>query len=159
MADRLIKPMLNGYPVGWFAPNYKILDDAWRYFKATLEKVTAKKDETAHYIELITGGKLECWSMDSGIVARSRKYKEVVIDEAAQINDLVNRWGLEIRPTLVDFEGGAWFGSTPNGENDFLEIYDLEKINPEWKSWQMPSWTNTGLNLFQQQKHLCRPVG
>jgi hypothetical protein len=23
------EPLLAGYPVGWFAPTYKILDDAW----------------------------------------------------------------------------------------------------------------------------------
>lgn len=145
MADRLIEPMLNGYPAGWFAPSYKILDDAWRYFKLVLGPVTKKKDETAHFIELVTGGELECWSMDSGIVARSRKYKEVGVDEAAQIADLKNRWEFEIRPTLVDFQGGAWFGSTPNGEGDFQEIYNFMRTDPEWMSWQMPSWTNTFL--------------
>jgi hypothetical protein len=56
MGDRLIKPMLNGYPVGWFAPTYKVLDDAWRYFKQVLEPIISKKDEQDYYLELITRG-------------------------------------------------------------------------------------------------------
>lgn len=151
MADRLIRPMLEGYPVGWFAPFNKVLEDAWRYFKLILEPVIVKKDETAHYIQLVTGGELECWSMDSGLVARSRKYKEVGIDEAAQIADLEMRWEAEIRPTLVDYQGGAWFGSTPNGLDDFYNFYLKAEKDPEWQSWQKPSWENPLLPVKERR--------
>lgn len=153
MGDRLIKPMLDGYPVGWFAPTYKILDDAWRYMKKVLDPVIRKKDETDYYIELITGGKIEFWSMDKGgIVARSRKYKEVALDECGQILDLERRFEYEIRPTLIDYQGGAWFGGTPNGITDFLKYFEKEKSDPEWKSWQKPSWENPLLPLKEREE-------
>jgi hypothetical protein len=153
MGDRLIKPMLNGYPVGWFAPTYKVLDDAWRYFKQVLEPIISKKDEQDYYLELITGGKIEFWSMDKGgVVARSRKYKEVALDECGQIADLEHRFEYEIRPTLIDFQGGAWFGGTPNGITDFLKYFEKEKDDPEWKSWQKPSWENPLLPLKEREE-------
>lgn len=152
MADRLIHPALEGYPVGWFAPTYKVLDDAWLYLSAVLEPLIKVKNKSAYFIELITGGKVEFWSTDSGIVARSRKYKEVVVDEAAQIGNLIYRWEREIRPTLVDFEGGAWFGSTPDGINDFLDFFNYQDSDPEWKSWKMPSWTNPFLPLKEREE-------
>lgn len=152
MADRLILPALEGYPIGWFAPTYKVLDDAWLYLAATLEPLIKVKNKSAYFIELITGGKIEFWSMDSGLVARSRKYKKVAIDEAAQIGNLIYRWEHEIRPTLVDYEGGAWFGSTPDGINDFQDVFNYQDSDPEWKSWQMPSWTNTFLPLKEREE-------
>lgn len=153
MGDRLLKPMLNGYPVGWFAPTYKVLDDAWRYFKKVLAPLITKKDETDYYIELITGGKIEFWSMDKGgIVARSRKYKEVALDECGQIQDLERRFEYEIRPTLIDYQGGAWFGGTPNGITDFKKYFEKEKSDPEWKSWQKPSWENPLLPLKEREE-------
>lgn len=152
MADRLIQPVLEGYPIGWFAPTYKVLDDAWLYLAAVLEPLIKVKNKAAYFIELVTGGKIEFWSMDSGLVARSRKYKKVAIDEAAQIPNLIYRWDREIRPTLVDFEGGAWFGSTPDGMNDFLDVFNFQDTDPEWQSWQMPSWTNTFLPLKERKE-------
>jgi hypothetical protein len=153
MADRLIRPLLQGYPVGWFAPTYKVLDDAWLYLKAILAPLIKTKDEADHFIELTTSGKIEFWSLDSGIVARSRKYKRVVVDEAAQEPNLLKRWQAEIRPTLVDFEGGAWFGSTPNGINDFYDFFlKGDGSDPEWMSWQKPSWDNPYLPLKERQE-------
>lgn len=141
-ADRLIKQALHGYPVGWFAPTDKVLDDAWLYFKEKLEPVIKKKDEVDHYIELITGGKIEFWSMAAPLVARSRKYKEIAVDEAAYIANLEHRWEHEIKPTLIDYSGAAWFGSTPDGLNDFYKFFKKAETDPEWMSWQIPSWLN-----------------
>lgn len=145
--DIITDTILEKRPVGWFAPNDKILDEVWDEIKALLEPIISYKNETKKRLKFYTGAKLEMWSMEAGIVARSRKYGRVVVDEAAAIPNLKKRWDEEIRPTLTDYEGDAWFLSTPKGYNDFKDMFDLgwEHIDPEWSSWKMPTWMNPHL--------------
>lgn len=142
--DRLIHPSLKGYPVAWFAPTYKLLLEVWRETLQTLSPVIARKDVQQRRIELTTGGVIEMWSLDGGTVARGRKYKRVVIDEAAMAALLEMQWQEEIRPTLTDYEGDAWFLSTPKGMNFFKQLFDkgLDPFYKAYMSWQMPTLTN-----------------
>ena len=116
---------LSNRPVAWFAPNYKYLGDAWRDAKAILRPVIVHKDETDHRMILYGGGSIEFWSLDGDDPARGRKYSKVIIDEAAIVRHLLDKWLLSIRPTLTDFRGGALFASTPKGRNDFRKLEDL----------------------------------
>lgn len=135
---------LGGKPVGWFAPTFKILDDAWREMRSALAPVIAGKSETTHRMELISGGIIECWSLTDEDAGRSRKYARALVDEAGLSPDLGKRWNEAIRPTLVDLKGDAWFFGTPKGRNFFWEAFtygqDAEK--PDWASWRMPTSTN-----------------
>ena len=63
--DRLIHPALQGKPVAWFSPTYKILADTWRELRTTLAAVTRDKSEQEKRLELISGGTIELWSLDS----------------------------------------------------------------------------------------------
>jgi len=87
---------------------------------------------------------IECWSTDTGDPARGRRYATVVIDEAAMIPRLADVWGQAIRPTLTDYQGEAWFMSTPRGLNDFYLMFSRgqDELEPEWMSWQMPTSVN-----------------
>ena len=166
-ADRVLTTVLSGGHFGWFAPNYKILNPVWDYFKVLLEPVTKPqgKSETGHHIELITGGSLECWSMDAGIVARGRKYKAVAVDEAAFIPHLIKRWEKEISATLVDYSGSADFYSTPDGHNDFEVLFNYAGCDgageshkkPDWASFRIPTWENPYLPVEERErvKRLC----
>ena len=40
------------------------------------------------------------------------------------VRDLEDAWAAVLRPTLVDFRGGAWFLSTPKGLNYFKRLFD-----------------------------------
>src|SRR5215469_11329187 len=142
--DRLIHPALEGLPVAWFSPTYKLLADTWRELRTALEPVTRDKSEQEKRIELISGGAIELWSLDSSDAARGRKYAVVVIDEAAMIASLEEAWQHSIRPTLTDFSGEAWFLSTPKGMNYFKILYDRGQNvgHGEWVSWQMPTSAN-----------------
>jgi hypothetical protein len=75
---------------------------------------------------------------------RGRKYKRVIVDEAAFVPSLLDTWNYAIRPTLADMSGDAWFLSTPKGRNGFWQLwqYGQDKLEPEWASWQMPSEVN-----------------
>jgi hypothetical protein len=143
--NRLVPPMLEGYPVAWFAPRYKYLAEIWRDFRRTLLPITRHKDESARRIELVTGGSIEFWSLEDEDAGRSRRYKRVVVDEAAKVRKLEDAWQQGIRPTLTDFRGEADFLSTPKGRNFFWKafVWGQSPDEPEWATWS--SGPNLGL--------------
>jgi hypothetical protein len=143
--DLVAEAALSGLHVGWFAPTYKILADAWRELVLTLKPYTARSNAAEHRIELVTGGALEMWSLVGGEDAgRSRAYARVIVDEAAMVPNLMQVWMDAIRPTLTDFRGDAWFMSTPKGRNDFWQLYQygLDPLREDWMCWSMPTRTN-----------------
>lgn len=142
--DLLAETALHGKPAGYFAPTYKLLAEFWREIRTVLEPVTRSKSEQDHRLELISGGVLECWSLDDPNPARGRRYGLIVLDEAAMVRDLLEIWQLALRPTLTDLAGGAWFMSTPRGLNDFWSLYQQgqDPLQTEWASWQMPTSVN-----------------
>ena len=114
--------------------------DAWRVVRSTLAAVTRDKSEQEKRLELMGGGVIEFWSLDSPDSGRGRKYDTVVVDEAAMISSFEEAWQQSIRPTLTDLQGSAWFLSTPKGMNYFKQLFDRGQ-DPErgdWASWQMP---------------------
>lgn len=140
---RLTGPMLDGHPVAYFCPTYKMLADQWRQFKTTLAPVTVSKLEQEHRLQLVTGGVLDMWSLDAPSSVRGRKYKRVAIDEAAMVPGLRDAWEQDIRATLTDLEGDADFYSTPKGHNYFFELFNRGNGDrDEWRSWQMPTSAN-----------------
>jgi hypothetical protein len=140
----LMPPMLEGFPVAWFAPTYKLLLEVWDEFERLLAPVTRKKDSQQKRIKIYGGGSIEFWSLDSGTVARGRKYKRVGIDEAAMAANLETQWQEEIRPTLADYIGDAWFFSTPKGRNFFYKLFarGLDELQKKWRSFQLPTRVN-----------------
>ena len=138
-------PALDGYPVGVFSPTYKMLGEVWRDLKQVCRDVTAKKNEQERRIELITGGVIECWSLEDPDSARGRKYKRVLIDEAAKARYLQDAWEQTIRATLTDFVGDAWFMSTPKGLNYYHALYQRGLTDEDWASWKFPSRGNPHL--------------
>lgn len=94
-----------GYDVGWFAPTYKLLDEAWRSAKRFLGPMLTRVDGSQNRIE-IGSAALDFWNIgpDSG---RGRKYGLVIIDEAAIAGNLKTAWTEGIRPTLTDYKGAV----------------------------------------------------
>jgi hypothetical protein len=145
--DRAIGPMMDAQPVGWFSPTYKMLSDVWRIAKRILKPITRHVSEQDKRIELITGGVIEFWSLDTPDVARGRKYARIIIDEAAMIRHLEEAWNEVIRPTLTDLEGDGWFLSTPKGRNYYHTLYQRgQQPDGEWMSWSMPTSSNPYIN-------------
>lgn len=136
--DRLVGPAtLEHQPVAWFSPTYKMLSDAWREVKRTLVAVTERVSEQEHRIDLLGGGSIDMWSLDSPDVARGRKYGRVIIDEAAMVRELQEAWEAVIRPTLSDYQGDAYFLSTPKGYNYFHDLYarGVASDQEDWQCW------------------------
>lgn len=137
-------PLLDGCPVGWFAPNYKFLAEAWRNLRRVLLPVTSDVNKSERRIELITGGTIDFWSLVDGDAGRSYKYKRVVIDEAGLVKDLETAWHEAIRPTLTDLKGDAWLLGTPKGRNFFWQAFQngQDPLNTDWASHTAPTVSN-----------------
>ena len=137
---------LDGYPVAWFAPNSKLFAEVWEEALRLLHPIAKHIDREQNAIQLITGGRIDFWTLhNTNDPARGRKYARTFIDEAAIVPSrrLEKQWQQAIRPTLTDYGGDAWFGSTPRGANYFKTLYDRAEAGEEgWKAWQMPTTTN-----------------
>lgn len=139
----IIDPILAGQPVAWFSPTYKMLQDVWRDVSRTLKPIASNFNEQQRRIETVTGGILDCWSLDAFDAVRGRKYARAVVDEAAMVPWLAEAWQHAIRPTLTDYKGDGWLLSTPKGLNHFFECFTRgQDESSEWKSWQMPTTAN-----------------
>lgn len=145
----LCEPALDGLPVGYFTPTYKLLKETYNDCVRALESIIVKKSDQ-EFIQLVTGGIIDFWSLDNPYAGRSRKYKRVIVDEAAFVKSLWNAWNESIRPTLTDLKGDAFFFSTPKGKNDFYKLYMRGKQEePNWASWQMSTYTNPIIDPYE----------
>lgn len=137
----LSETAINGHPAGYFTPTYKLLDGTYNECLMALEPIIKRKNEH-QFIELITGGRIEFWTLENELAGRSRKYKRAIIDEAAFAKQLWKKWTEQLRATLSDLKGDAWFLSTPKGKNDFYKLYQKALHDDNWKAWQMSTYTN-----------------
>lgn len=142
--DRCADPSVLCEPVGWFSPTYKDMLDVWREVGQRFAPITARANASDRRLEYVTGGVLEFWSLENVQAGRGRKYKRVIIDEAAFVPALMDAWNYAIRPTLADLKGDAWIYSTPKGRNGFWQMYQwgVDPERPDWRCWQMPSSVN-----------------
>ena len=138
----LSETAIKANPAAYFAPTYKLLEGTFKELLSELAPLITKKHDN-QFIELITGGVIEFWSLENPLAGRSRKYKLAIVDEAAFNRNLWQSWTEAIRPTLTDLKGSAWFMSTPKGKNDFYKLWMRGQTGePDWMSWQMPTITN-----------------
>lgn len=57
-ADAAIK----GNPVGWFAPDYRIMAEAYNEIRTTLDPVMRTSSKTEGIMRTITGGRIDFWT-------------------------------------------------------------------------------------------------
>lgn len=139
--------ILKGWPVGFFAPTPEFYEEVWEEICERCDEIISYKNSSKAMIRFSTGGSLKFWSMEKKRAGRGRKYKRVIVDEAAFAKDLKESWTKVIRATLTDLLGDAYFFSTPNGIDDyFYELFQQEKKHENWVSFQMPSETNPTLS-------------
>lgn len=140
--DLIADTILEGKPAAYFAPTYKMLTEVWRVTSQTFRPIAERIASSEHRIDVITGGSLDMWSLDSPDAPRGRMYQRVVIDEAALVPGLEQAWTASIRPTLADLSGDAWFFSTPKGRNYFWHLWRRGGKQADWRSWQFPTYAN-----------------
>lgn len=137
-----VDTLLDGMPCAWFAPTYRMMLDTFKDMRNLLSPITSGVNASDHRIECVTGGVMDFWSLD-GETVRGRRYKRVIINEAAMVADLMRKWNEAVRPTLADFAGDAWFLSTPRGRDGFWQLFQhgaMKRNN--WRAWQYQTWAN-----------------
>lgn len=111
-------------PVGWFAPSYKIMSEVYYELSVMLDPIKLHASKTDGVIRCVGGGRIDFWTLENIDAGRSRKYKRIVIDEAAFTNDetMMDQWERAIEPTLADYNGRVLVCSNTNGvdPNNFL---------------------------------------
>lgn len=144
--ELIIEPALDGFPVAYYCPTYKDLNDFWITIVSILKDIIANKNEQIKQIRLLTGGIIDMWSLDEPDSGRGRKYKRVVIDECEKAKKLKEAWNATIRATLTDYKGDCWFLSTPKfGKTYFKELVErknIPKYEHEWMSWTFSTYDN-----------------
>lgn len=141
---QMAQTALDGKLYGYFAPDYKKQMDVFREASNRLSPAASRIRGDEKTIELVTGGRIEFWTMGDRDAGRSRRYHRVGIDEMGLVPDSWQIWTEAVRPTLADFEGSAEFGGTPKGRNGFYVAYSLglDAGQPDWASFSFPTSSN-----------------
>jgi len=141
--------------VRWYwivGPEYSDAEKEFRVVYNGLKRLGVPFDHPGTYNNSHTGDMhISLWNGLFRVDALSAKYPDtlvgegvsgVVLSEAAKLKPTV--WPKYIRPTLADFNGWSYMGSTPEGKNWFYRRWqDGQDPNmPDWASWRVPSWAN-----------------
>lgn len=118
--------------VAYIAPTYKQAKNiAWDYAQKYTRPIPGVEVNQAELrVDLPNGGRLRLFGADNPDSLRGIYLDAVVIDEYAQISQRL--WQEIILPTLADRQGRATFIGTPKGLNQFHELYQRHKDDPEW---------------------------
>jgi hypothetical protein len=144
----ITKALETGNDTAFISISYKQLLSMFDMACSILGNI-AKIDRANKRIRLPQGNSITFWSADTNIAdkIRGQKYQHITIDEAAFLPGLKDIFHMVLRPTLVDLLGSAIFISTPNGYNDFYQLYNEHKRNPYlWYSYRATSYDNPYLD-------------
>lgn len=133
-----------GKPVLWCSISYKQLLTTYDMFIDALGSVCVKSNRQQNSIKLITGARIDFFSLDnqSSDSIRGKKYYFCVIDECAFATNLLKIYHSVISPSLVDYQGKTLFISSPNGYNDFYTLYNQSRSDNSWYSLAATTYDN-----------------
>ena len=83
---------------------------------------------------------------------RGQKIDFAVLDEVASMRNFWENWMEVIRPTLTDTKGEVMFISTPKGFNHFYDLYNLEGVDKDYKSFHFTSYDNPFIDPIEIDK-------
>lgn len=133
-------------------PEYSDAEKEFRVLYNGLRRLGVEFDKPGTYNNPHSGDMhISLWGGLYLVDALSAKYPDtlvgeglsgVVLSEAAKLKPTV--FPKYIRPTLADFGGWSFMGSTPEGKNWFYRMWQAGQnpLLPEWASWRVPSWGN-----------------
>jgi phage terminase large subunit len=120
--------------VAYIAPLYKQAKDvAWSYLKEFTQVIPGREvNESELRVDLPNGGRVRLYGADNPDALRGIYLDDCVLDEFA---DMRPRFLPEIiRPALSDRKGSLTMIGTPKGHNEFYDLYELSKADPDWFS-------------------------
>ena len=117
---------------GYIAPYYKQAKAiSWDYIKKFTAPIPGMSyNESELRADFPNGARLRLFGADNYDAMRGLYFDDVVLDEPADFP--VSAWPTVIRPALADRKGRATFIGTPKGKNEFWEVYNRAKGDPDW---------------------------
>lgn len=133
-------------------PTYSDAEKEFRVAWNALERLGVPLDRPGSYNNP-ESGQMRISSLNGLFVvhAKSAQYPQTLVgeglsgavfSEAAKLKPSV--WFKYVRPTLADFNGWTYFGSTPEGKNWFYDLWEQgqDPQRTDWASWRAPAWVN-----------------
>lgn len=107
----------------------------WDRLKAFFSQMRPKKNETEMSLKFKNGSQIRVVGSEQHDNLRGPYLTLAIFDEAA-FHKQGKWWEKVIRPMLSRVKplGSAYFYSTPDGENDFYDLF-MNGVNPEKKNW------------------------
>ena len=150
---------ITGKPqLGWIVgPEYTDAEKEFGLVYDSLRKMGVERD-SIKFLNNVDSGSLHIltkWGFE--LIGKSAKHPPSLVGDGLDFVLMVEAgrhrrrtWGQYIRPTLSDKRGWAAFTGVPEGKSENSLLYSLFQrgLTPTaqargWRSWTMPSWTNT----------------
>ena len=152
------KPRSTGWIVG---PTYDLSDKIYRELIVVVAErlrhriVTLRDNEKRLVLRNLSGGLSEIRgkSADNPISLLGEGLDWLIIDEAARLKPTI--WEGHLSQRLIDKRGWALLISTPRGKGYFYDLFRRgQGQDPDYASWNYPSWTNPHLNphLIEEER-------
>ena len=125
--------LIRGWESAWFAPQHRTWGEVYSDLATDLQPILERNSKQAGVMHFKTRGRLDFWSLENSIAGRGRRYRRIVIDEAAFAKDGDNKvdgsmmsiWEKSIKPTLYDFGGEVLICSNSAGKNPDNFLYNI----------------------------------
>jgi hypothetical protein len=125
--------LVQGWECAWFAPQHKTWSEIYAELSDLLRPILSAGSKGSGVMRVKTGGRLDFWTLENVIAGRGRRYRRVVIDEAAFAKDgdtkvdgsMMEIWEKAIKPTLFDYGGEALVCSNSSGQNPENFFYNI----------------------------------
>jgi hypothetical protein len=150
--------------IGWIAaPTYDLADKVFRELVVLAAEhlrhriVTLKEGEKRLVLRNMAGGisEIRGKSADNPISLLGEGLDWLIVDEAARLKPSI--WEGHLSQRLIDKRGWALLISTPRGKGYFYDLFRRgqgEGRDPDYESWNHPSWTNPHLDaaLIEEER-------
>jgi hypothetical protein len=129
----IAQALIQGWECAWLAPQHKTWSETFSELVDLLRPILKQGSKGSGVIRLQTGGRLDFWTLENAIAGRGRRYRRIVIDEAAFAKDgdsrvdgsMMEIWEKAIKPTLFDYTGEALACSNSAGKNPDNFFYNI----------------------------------
>lgn len=135
---KIIEEGLQGKRIAYITPTYLL---AQEFFSRLLNILPFPNNKSKLKIDFPNGGSVEFFTGERLDNLRGRKFHHIIMDEVELFKDFEQGWSNAVFPTLTDYQGSAWFLSTPRGKSFFYSLYLRDK-EKDWTSFRFTTYDN-----------------